>query len=292
MTKSAVPEPVLAALGQLNAHARATRTYGLRDAIYAYKTATAATMVKARQASVRFVKWTGPCNRCSNGRFQHWSWDDGHTVACRDCGGTGKRTLRFTETTFPGGQIWHHPWFTGDGKGYDIARRAIDGLYMDDNGDHRDLYGVLLVWHDVGAWRPNLPGAKLARDELVAALNVVEDWMETVSGDDWTIRGAKRHLSQRTFRGNQLWGTDPSHSYVLDLGRAPGGCFVCGDAADLAGFCYGRETPLFHWSLPVCRRHGEGPEKAPHPDDPPPAELMTPEIGRWLERHGRVVEHS
>lgn len=131
--------------------------------------------------------------------------------------------------------------------------------------------------------------AELALEDLVTCLNTVEDWVETVPDRPrsqtfwWTWRAAKRCLHQWTHRG--IIGA-PSHSYCLDLGRAPGGCFVCGSEADLDTLRFGRMTPLFHWSLPVCTTH----RGARHPKDPPPDVLITPEIRRWLDRHERVEE--
>lgn len=281
---------ILAALGRLNAHARDRSTSsGLRRAIYDYKSLAAALLARSGGAAVRLVKWTGKCNRCTDGWYTHWDWTDGHKVRCRDCSGTGQRTLRFCETTLPDGQVWHHPWFTGNGRGYDIAQIAFPGLAPGDGWDYVDGVGAALPWHDVGEWAPNLPGAEIELHELVPLLNLVETWVEatTFDGAGWLARAARVHLSMRKFRG--LNG-EPSHSYALKLGRAPGGCFVCGTAEDLADFCYGRMTSLFCWSLPVCRQHGTGPEKAPHPTDPPPAQLLTPAIREWMDRHTRIVE--
>lgn len=289
MTESAVPLDVLDALGILNRYARERGTpSGLRRAIYDYKTLAATVLVKKGQAAVRFVRWTGKCNRCNNGRFTHWSWDDNYTVACRDCSGSGRRTLKFSETTLPDGQIWHHPWFTGNGRGWEIARLAMPSLILSDTGEYEDGEGNLVEWHDPGEWAPNLPGEDLSRDELVVFLNFVEDWIESYDGGGWVAKEARAHLCCHQYRN--CYPREPRHDYTLDLGRAPGGCFVCDTDDDLAGFGYGRITPLFHWSLPVCRKHGEGPEKVPFPKDPPPDALLTPEILRWQARHARVVE--
>lgn len=103
-------------------------------------------------------------------------------------------------------------------------------------------------------------------------------------GNPWTIQGAvgaKRHLHLQ--KHGRVYG-EPSHGYSLDLGRAPGGCFVCGDEGDLDSICFGRMTPLLEWSLPVCKTH----RNSPHPKDPAPSAMITPTIKRWLERHGRI----
>lgn len=276
--------PALDALLRLNGHARTQGGFWQRRAIYAYKTAAAAILASDGAATVRLVTWTGTCNRCDNGRFQHWSWDDGYTVACRDCSGTGVRTLRFTETTLPLGHVWHHPWWVGDGRGFDVARRAIPGLQLDDEGRYADEAGTVLTWHAVEGWTPNQPGQELALADLVPLLNTVEDWVAGLALDDWLVRAAKSYLARRAHRA--VTG-EPSHNYRLDLGRAPGGCFVCG-SNDLASSTYGRITPLLHWSLPVCERHARGPEKAAFPKDPPPDALLTDDIRAWLKRHERV----
>lgn len=290
-----IPPDVLAALGRLNAHARSPSCGRLRRVIYDYKELATFVLVGQGTASVRLVSWAGPCNRCTDGWFTHWDWDDGHKVRCRDCGGSGRQTLRFTEAALPDGQAWHHPWFRGNARGYEIARHAIPGLHIPaDAGsalDYCDGDGNRIEWHDAGEWRPNLPGMEIASDDLVALLNLVEDWVEAFSGpvtsqSYWVHSAAKRHLCRQSHRG--VTG-EPSHSYALDLGQAPGGCFVCG-SDDLAGYRYGQVTALFHWTLPVCRRHGEGPEKVPHPKDQPPAEFMTPGILRWKARHEQVRE--
>lgn len=292
----AVPLAVLAALGRLNAHARSPRCGRMRRAIYDYKEFATFVLVGQGSASVRLVAWTGPCNRCTDGWFTHWEWRDGHKVRCRNCGGTGRRTLRFTEATLPDGQVWHHPWIIGHACGLEIARHAIPGLHSptdaDDSWHYCDAAGNRIEWHGVGEWRPNLPGAELERDDLVPLLNRVEDWLEGFSGpvssqSGWVLESARNHLCRQSHRG--VIG-EPSHSYAIELGRARGGCFVCG-SDDLAGYGYGRMTPLFHWSVPVCKRHGEGPDKAPFPKGPPPDSLLTPEIRRWQERHERVREN-
>lgn len=286
---TSVPAPVLAALSRLNAHARVRRPYGLPRVIYAYKVAATVVLARHGEVSARLVRWIGKCNRCTDGRFRHWDWEDGYSVACRDCGGTGRRTLRFTETTLPGGQVWHHPWYAGDGRGADIARHAIPGLHNVDAWDYVDGAGNPVPWHEAEDWAPNLPGVELDLDTLVRLLNIVEAWVEALPDTaNWLVHAARRNLCQHRHRG--VVAAAPSHAYALDLGRAPGGCFVCGETHDIAGFAYGRMTPLFHWSLPVCRRHGEGPEKVGFPSDPPPDALVTAPVREWLARHERVED--
>jgi len=284
----------LAELGRLNAHARAGFDRGLSAAIYAYKLLAAMLLVVEGAAAVRYVRWRGACGRCENGRFTHWDWEDGYSVPCRYCRGTAKITLRFTETVLPDGQVWHHPWEGQTQPGHAIAQAL--GVTMDSLGIYHAADGAALAWvDDVGTWSPKRPGETLALADLVALLNTVEDWVEALpcgawpqgGALHWPIAQAKRCLCQASHA--RVYGP-PSHSYFLDLGRAPGGCFVCGDDTDLDRLCYGRITPLFHWSLPVCKRHGSGPEKAEHPKDPPPAALITPEIRRWRDRHERVLE--
>lgn len=274
----------LAALGRLNAHAREQKSWGQSAAIYAYKSFAAMTLACEKKLQLRCVSWTGRCNRCTDGRFRHYTWDDGYSVRCRDCGGSGRRTLDFAETTLPDGQVWHHPWLR---TGFEIARALLD-VSFGRNGEYRTPDGAVLVWHEPGEWQPLLPGRRLALAELVADLNAVEDWVQAATtalrGSWWWIGSdAKRHLCRHSHA--RVTG-EPSHGYMLDLGRAPGGCFVCGDETDLDGICIGRMTPLLHWSLPVCKAH----RNAPHPKDPPPAALITPEIRRWLDRHEHVEE--
>src|SRR5207237_1345258 len=100
----------------------------------------------------------------------------------------------------------------------------------------------------------------------------------------WLYTDAKRYLCQH--KHERVIG-EPSHSYSLRLSRAPGGCFICGDEGDLDTICFGRSTPIFDWSLPVCKTH----RHSPHPKGPPPDALITPAIRRWLDRHERVVEN-
>lgn len=277
MTAPAVP---IAALSRLNAHARAPSSSNERDAIYAYKTLAALILAAEGAASLRFVRWRGKCVYCDKGRYHHWDWEPGYTVACRDCGGSGVRVLRFTETTLPGGHVWHHPWNGRTLPGLYIARAAA-GAELQDDGEYRLRDGSLLEWQDPGEWRPMLPAERLPLAELVALLNQVEDWVDIAPPSfGWPRDRALNFLRQRRHTG--VIG-DPSHGYRLDLGRAGGGCFVCGDAANIV-IHFGRMTPLFHWSLPVCVAHRD----APHPTDPPPASLITPEVRRWLERHEQI----
>lgn len=290
MTVTPVP---ITALTRLNTHARATGGWGgnaQRDAIYAYKTLATLALALDGEAELRFVKWHGQCNRCTEGRYHHWDWGDGYTVACRDCGGTGQKTLRFTVATLPGGHVWHHPWEGQSSPGRTIAN-AIHDLSWIEGDIYNTKEGDAIEWQGPGEWRPLMPAERLPLAELVPLLNEVEDWVE-VAGDrprgnafHWTLETARRYLRRREYR---YVDGEPSHAYILDLGRAPGGCFVCGDDGDLAGFGYGRMSRLFHWSLPVCNRHGTGPDKVAHPKDPPPPSLITPDIARWLTRHEQV----
>ena len=141
-----------------------------------------------------------------------------------------------------------------------------------------------------GTWTPLLPGVELDRNALVACLNDAEDWVERAVEADpdarlrWIARAAAKHLCRRIHRG--VHG-DPSHSYRLSLGLAPGGCFACGNTDDLAGHMRGHGTELFHWSVNVCNAHVD----APWPKEPsPPESLNTPEIAYWRERHERILE--
>jgi hypothetical protein len=182
---------------------------------------------------------------------------------------------------------WHHPWEGPTSPGRDIAR-AVLGVEWNDDCAYRTASRQTIEWREPGDWRPLLPAERLPLGELVPLLNEVEDWVEASrppAGRHWMWETARRYLHQR--KHPNVYG-EPTHGYRLNLGRAPGGCFVCGDESDLEGFCYGRMTPLFHWSLPVCKRHGSGPDKAEHPKDPPPVEMMTPDVRRWLDRHERI----
>lgn len=279
----------ISAISRLNGHARAIGGWGSeRNAIYAYKTLAALILALDGSASLRFIRWRGACNRCTNGRYQHWDWDDGYTVRCRDCGGTGRRTLHFTETTMADGHAWHHPWQGRTSPGRDIAFAAL-GLEHVDNADdwytYRTAGGQLIEWRDPGEWRPNQRTERLPIAEVVPLLNQVEDWVESAeqpAGAYWVWKHARQCLCQQKHR--YVIGEN-SHSYRLDLGQAPGGCFVCGAPAVTR---YGRLTSLFHWSLPVCKRHSDGPDKVPFPKAPPPDALITPDIRRWLDRHERI----
>jgi hypothetical protein len=275
--------PPIAALSHLNTHARAGGGWGTESgAIYAYKALAALQMVLAGKASLRFIRWTGTCDRCDKGWFRHWDWaETSPQVKCRFCHGTGQAILRFTETTMDGGHVWHHPWNGSTWPGLDIARAALDLEWIE--GDvYQKPDGSRIEWSDAGSWSPKLPAEKLPLEELVTLLNEVEDW---VAGDNCWAPGCAFHWKLEAARRYLRAG-----SYILNLSRAPSGCFVCGGDTDLAGFCYGRVNRLFHWSLPVCKRHGEGPEKVPHPGGPPPQSLLTPEILKWMRRRGEVLE--
>ena len=277
-----------AAIGTLNAHARAA--FDQRTAIYAYKKLATFLAVAQGLAQVRLIKWEGKCNRCDNGKFRHWDWPDEAYAACRHCAGTGWVTLRFTETALPQGQIWHHPWEGYSDSGRVIARAALK-LSLDDDGKYRTPDGNEVHWYAAADWRPQIPGIRLVNLHLVPLLNIVEDWVEALeditarASVHWAIRDAKRCICQVRHKG--VIGA-PSHSYQLNLGTAPGGCHVCGADSDLAGVKIGRYTPLLHWSLPICNAHYAA--RLPHPKDPPPDALITPDIRRWLDRHERIVE--
>lgn len=285
----------IAALSRLNPHARAFGA-GYR-AIYDYKTLAAIVAGLEGSASLRFVRWTGKCNRCENGRFRHWDWAPGETVRCRSCSGAGRRTLRFTETHFADGPCWHHPW---EGRwsrpGYDLAQAVLGVAWNQTStsaSDYVTASGQRVEWQDVMDWHPNMPAERLPIAELVPLLNEVEDWVEAQRPDDnsearWRAKRAREHLC--TWPPSTYFDEDaePSSGYRLAIGRQPGGCFVC-SSDDLDTYRYGAGNRQIEWSLPICKRHGGEPERAPHPKNPvPPPELITPEIRRWLDRHERI----
>lgn len=279
----------LAALGRLNAHARAPWAPA-KFAIYAYKTLAVHVLVASGDIQVRLVRWTGTCNRCTNGRYwPHWAREQSETVRCRDCAGTGRRTLRFTETTLPDGQVWHHPWEGRTNPGYRIAQLALGFRW--DRGTDRDLVGdgAEAQWHPAGEWRPSLGATLLETADLVPLLNEVEDWVEHGAGDRargadyWYVWSeAKRHLYQQ--KHERTWG-DPSSGYQLDIGDMATGCHVCGTTENLCGYWRGMRTPAVRWCVQVCSKHAA----EPRPALTPPEALLTPDIRRWLARHEKVV---
>ena len=282
MNDSAIP---LSALGRLNAHVRAGSGFfsgSNSRAVYAYKTVETLTLAERGAITVRFVQWKGECNRCIKGRFSHYSWSDGYTVPCRDCRGTGHRTLRFTETTLPDGQVWHHPWDGRDAQGRHIAEAVVGTIKWIPHT--YEVYAVgekPIEWNDTGGWRPHLPATKLPLADLVALLNEVEDWIETLSGGphNWLIDTAKRYLRPQKADYDGFWEA----GYSLDLGLSPDGCFICGKHHDPAERRYGRMDGMFHWTLPLCNDHGD----VPFPKDPPPTSMITPDIRRWIDRRAR-----
>jgi len=288
----------VASLSRLNVHARASSGHAIARAIYAYKELAALVACLDELATLRFVVWQGKCSRCENGRYSHWDWTDGYTVRCRDCRGTGIRTLRFTETRFATGQVWHHPWNGAAQPGRVLATKVLGAKYFYGGGLFRGTYdgweteaGQAIDFRPVVDWKPLESAEKIPLAELVPLLNQVEDWMESshsrpAFGGAWIRECAQRHLFKPPKRDYWEPGDPPSPGYSLDLGRVPGGCFVCGDAPSMG---YGRYLDQLAWSLPVCKRHSAGPEKAEHPKDPPLASLITPDIQRWLDRHSRVA---
>ncbi len=279
----------VAAIGRLNAFARTPNHWGegLRNAIYAYKMLATSVLLAEGRATLRFVKWTGKCRNCTDGRWAGAFWRDGQNVACDRCRGTGIRTLRFTEATLEDGQIWHHPWEGRTSPGMNLAQQA--GFeYRDDAWRTAD--GAAMSWQDAGEWQPLQPGQARPLDDVVTDLNEVEDWVEAGTTPPWPRpchwqwKEAKRNLCQQQHR--RVIGT-PSHAYAIDLGRSPDGCFVCGRKDDLAGFTVGRLTRFFHWVLPVCSSHDAARPNSELKDVVPDS-LMTPPVRRWLERHQRV----
>ncbi len=270
-----VPAAILAALGRLNSHARTRGHFGTeRNAIYTYKTLAALVTIQAGEATVRVVKWTGKCNRCTNGRFHHW--DSDCTSSCWHCDGTGCKTLTFTETTLPGGHVWHHPWQGPVTSGLTLARANF--------GTTEGLEATPVV-----DWAPNLPGDRLPIEDLAALLNQVEAWVETspspVRGEPyWYVASeARRYLHRSAHPG---WhGLEPGSGYKLDIGRTTT-CFRCGSDDKAGGINYGHVTPLLHWALRVCEPCYA--ERPPHPKDPPPSKLLSPAVQEWIARHERL----
>ena len=275
----APPADVLAAIGRLNALARGCRgPWTPREAIYAYKTAVALALIQQGAAQVRFVRLETRCT-CGDGWWRDWYSDEKRR--CARCSGTTKVTLRFTETTLPDRQIWHHPWEGRVAPGYELGHAFV--------GQQQDLWTDKIVWADAGDWRPRQPAIEIPLRELATLLNTVEDWIEQAP-DDRTWSGAKRFLCQRKHK--RVSGPN-SHAYRLDLGTATS-CRVCralpheDDPQKINR--YGMLSPLFHWTVWTCERH-----KIEHPqirqrDLAPDDELLTPPIRQWLVRHCHVVE--
>lgn len=262
-----VPVDVLAALGRLNRHARAS--YSAKAAIYAYKTAVAVLLAETRGLALcRGIEWFGPCLTC--GGTGTWkSWEGEYSAPCRSCGAKRMRRLRFIETTLPDGQVWHHPWDHGsDRPGHTIAAAFFGSFSYPDKGgmfyrchDGRELQ--FIWWPTVEDWKPRTKGEAVAPEDLARHLNLVEDWLIGYRGPaGWSFERALRE------RGD----------YLLDLGRTTG-CFLCGGVAYSALSC---GNDLFRFTVEVCREHCRLPV-AEWPKAPPAA-MITPTIAAWAEQ--------
>jgi hypothetical protein len=275
-----IDDTVISALCRLNGHARA---YGCgKRAIYAYKTLAAAMLASRGEIAVRLVEWVGPCGRCSGtGIYQGW-YGPGDKAPCRHCR-RGTVTLRFVETTFPDGVVWHHPFETD--SGWNIARAAGAAIWTDNV--YRDGNGREVCWKPVtSAWTPRLKSERLTPDDAAQALNTVEAWLlnapfehRSAGTDDvaqelyWLAKTARREM-----RG-----------YHLDIGRVYRdglACWYCDRAEIVCGL--GRCGPPFSWSAPVCVDHSHLPvEQWPAKDDLP-AWAITPPLSAWRDRHERL----
>lgn len=277
-TAEVVPADVLAALGRLNHHARAQRRFFGTEwrAIYAYKLVAALALAEARRLTLRFIEWRGKCNRC-DGTGQFWNYDPNYKTPCRNCGAKGIALLRFVETTLPDGQVWHHPWRHGEPIAETVLGRIEwvgDGNWVVNDpeyvGGKRSLR-----WEQATDWGPNLPAERIPDAELIPLLNLVEDWIARpidvgVCGP-WRLERARREMSQ----------------YMLDLGRAGGGCCFCGSTEQGEHpRSIGLSLDRLKWSLPVCPQHDRVPSEK-WPERIVPADLLTSDLQRWLSNPAR-----
>lgn len=266
---AAIPNDVLADLGRLNSHARASAG-AERDAIYAYKEAATWVLLRAGEARAYPLKWRGPCGKCdASGTFTFW---DGGSAPCRGCSATGTTELRFAEVYLPDGQIWHHPW-SSPRIGF-IGMSMLEHAYK---GDHGDAWWNELPWKHAGGWSPRAPGEKLDGPAFVETMNRVEGWVldpgPVDPKDRWKFERAQKALRR----------------YPLDVrDRIPERCYLCGAGAPLAPIRIGasKAWPL-SWSARICesceavwKQERNGRE---WPTDLP-GEAMTPAIALWMSR--------
>lgn len=283
------PSEILVVLDRLNAHARgkSRSMWGWDNeakAIYAYKQLAATKMIELGAVQARLVKVDVACG-CDNGRFTiDYDIDERKpiTVRCRYCSSAkpGRRTLRFTETAFAGGIAWHHPWEGRVTPGFEIARAAFRRA----NGPDESPWGE--AWHDAGDWKPRMGGAPLALNELVPLLNFIETWVEGIQPVECSPTYSPSKTARRMLGLTRHEHIVPplSAPYRLDLGRAAGGCHVCGSEDPEGASNLGCMSLFFHWSQPACKAH-----RGTWPEAPPDA-LMIPAVREWIARHERIVE--
>jgi hypothetical protein len=281
-----IDEPVISALCRLNSHARA---FGCgKRAIYAYKTLVAAMLASSGEIAVRLVEWVGPCGRCSGtGIYQGW-YGPGDKAPCYHCR-RGTVTLRFVETKFPDGVVWHHPFDVSSG-GPDIAKAAGAAFWCYDR--YKDAEGREVWFAPVTSnWTPRLTGERLNVDEAALALNTVEAWVLTQAFPHrWTEHGRDVEGKQEPVTNTLHWLVSSANrelrGYGLDIGRIGFKCWYCGSQEITCGLC--RMGLPFTWSAPVCAEHQKTPvDQWPAKDDLP-AWAITPPLSEWRERHERL----
>jgi hypothetical protein len=149
-----INQEVVNAMSRLNSFVRSEtfryhHSSQMRGIIYGHKDYLIAAALKAGMASQRLIAVKSKCRRCDgSGIYGSWRYDS-DDEGCWTCGGTGKVTLYFRETTLPGGIIFHSPIFSVP------------------SGE--------LATFETG-WKPNQTGKDLTPAELADALNVVESW--------------------------------------------------------------------------------------------------------------------
>lgn len=258
----------LAALDHLNRWVRSDsyrKQYliktGPRQAVYDMKGVAIAWAISAGLTTHRRVMASVPCRDCSGtGRYtDFWGCEHPH---CRNCNSTGKKALRFLETTIAEQFVWHTPW---DKVPLAICNRLafpIGGMEALGEG-----------WFASFDWEPGRDGQDMSIVEAAEALLLAEQVFP------YSIERRGRSCDTFADRKEAYYG-----SYHLFIGETERRCCYCGTTDQIAGIHCNVERLAFRTfaCTPCSNQRG----KRLWSDAVCPPEFLTPSaIQEWRERH-------
>jgi hypothetical protein len=213
-----IAQEVINAMSRLNSFVR-SESFGyhyssqMRYIIYGHKDHLINAAISAGMASQRLIAVKSKCRTChGTGMYDHWRYNGGDE-GCWTCRGTGKVMLYFSETTLPGGIVFHTP------------------IHSVPTGE--------LVTIESG-WKPNQRGKDLTPAELAEALNIIEAWRYV--GDEFP----------RQFEMSGYTDSYAPFYYRLHVGRVEG-CLWCGVPAPRIAHQYTKLLEWEYGICDACR---------------------------------------
>lgn len=225
--------------------------------VYHYKREALRELTQMQLATHRVVSVRTKCRDCGGSGYYTDSY--GHTHDhCWQCRNSGRVTLRFVESTIYAGIVWHTP--------------------------ERDAYHFRVSTYDQEAtpvenWTVHQVGKDLTPSEVAAHMNAIEELITTQPPRVYQHCGPD-YLPHHTY---SLWIGEPSREL----------CLICGNREGAPHCGHGVRTGRLTWTAPACKSCSDAAEGTEIFDVLArlmPADLLTPEIRAWSERHPALPE--